>query len=108
MKSRDLIFVIIVIAVVGALYFLSTKNKARPMSATTPEHFTAKTRADCFKCHLPDTLAALELQHKHPGKWRDEHVSCMLCHPVPRAARAERANGAPAFVVSSNLVSSRK
>ncbi|MBO0719874.1 MAG: hypothetical protein J2P41_03575 [Blastocatellia bacterium] len=105
MKSRDLIFVIIVITVVGALYFLSTKNKAMPMSTTTPEHFTAKTRAECFKCHLPDTLAALELQHKHPGKWRDEHVSCLQCHHVPQAAKAERANGTPVFVVSSNLES---
>jgi len=110
MKSRDLIFVVIVLAVVGALYFLSTKNKAKPMSTTTPEHFTAKTRADCFKCHLPETLADLEQQHKHPGKWRDERVSCLLCHPVPQGAKADNSGRSKAqvFVVSSNLESARK
>jgi hypothetical protein len=109
MKSRDLIFIVIVIAVVGALYFLSTKNKAKPMSATTPEHFTAKARADCLKCHLPDTLAALEQQHKHPGKWRDERVSCLMCHPAPQGARAQNSlrTEQQKFVVLSNLRSPR-
>jgi hypothetical protein len=88
MKSRDMIFVVIVLAVVGGLYLLSTKNKAKPMSATTPEHLTVKAREDCFKCHLPEKLAALEQQHKHPNKWRDERVSCLLCHPAPQGAKA--------------------
>ncbi|MCI0664604.1 MAG: hypothetical protein L0220_26385, partial [Acidobacteria bacterium] len=44
---------------------------------------------DCLKCHLPETLAALELQHKHPGKWRDERVECLLCHTAPQGARAQ-------------------
>jgi hypothetical protein len=105
MKSRDLIFVFIVLAVVGALYFLSTKNKARPMSATTPEHFTVKGRQDCFRCHSRETLAVLEQQHKHPGKWRDERVSCLLCHPAPQGARAENSNRSAIFVVSSQLES---
>jgi hypothetical protein len=95
MKSRDLIFIVIVLAVVGGLYFLSTKNKAKPMSATTPEHLTVTAREDCLKCHLPETLAVLEQQHKHPGKWRDERVSCLLCHPAPRGgARAGNPGGA--------------
>jgi hypothetical protein len=119
MKSRDMIFVVIVLAVVGGLYFLSTKNKAMPMSATTPEHLTVKAREDCLKCHLPETLAALEQQHKHPGKWRDERVSCLLCHPAPQGARAGiavRTNLAfsktrtapPVLAVPSNLESTRK
>jgi hypothetical protein len=119
MKSRDMIFIVIVLAVVGGLYFLSTKNKAKPMSATTPEHLTVKAREDCLKCHLPETLAALEQVHKHPGKWRDERVSCLLCHPVPQGARAGnsiRTNLAfmkiraalPVLAVPSNLESTRK
>jgi hypothetical protein len=97
MKSRDMIFIVIVIAVVGGLYFLSTKNKAKPMSATTPEHLT--------------------------GKWRDERVSCLLCHPAPqggaKAGNSIRASLAyiaymkirsapPVVVVESNLESTRK
>jgi hypothetical protein len=119
MKSRDMIFIVIVLAVVGGLYFLSTKNKAKPMSATTPEHLTVKAREDCLKCHLPETLAALEQQHKHPGKWRDERVSCLLCHPAPQGAKAGNSIRAdlsfmkiraatPVFVVESNLESTRK
>ncbi len=84
MKSRDLIFVLIVAVVVGGLYFLSTKNKARPMPASPPEHMTVTERKDCLQCHMPATLADLELKHKHPGKWRDERVSCLLCHAAPK------------------------
>jgi hypothetical protein len=119
MKSRDMIFIVIVLAVVGGLYFLSTKNKAKPMSATTPEHLTVRAREDCLKCHRPETLAALEQQHKHPGKWRDERVSCLLCHPVPQGAKAGNSVRAdialkkiraapPMLVVESHLESTRK
>src|SRR5919108_1832015 len=87
MKSRDLIFVAIVLAVIGGLYFLSTRNKAKPLSLNPPEHLTAKAREDCLKCHLPETLAELERQHKHPGKWRDERVSCLFCHTAPQGSK---------------------
>ncbi|MBK7599080.1 MAG: hypothetical protein IPJ07_11425 [Acidobacteria bacterium] len=39
-------------------------------------------REDCLKCHLPETMAELERQHKHPGKWKDARVNCLLCHTV--------------------------
>src|SRR5262245_45413689 len=90
MKSRDLIFVVIVLAVIGGLYFLSTKNKAKTLSPNPPEHLTAKAREDCLKCHLPDTLAELERIHKHPGKWRDERVSCLFCHLSPQAPQGTK------------------
>jgi hypothetical protein len=89
MKFRDLIFIAIVISVVGGLYYLSTKNRAKPLSANPPEHLTMRMREDCLKCHLPETLADLELRHKHPGKWRDERVSCLLCHQPPQGVRAQ-------------------
>jgi hypothetical protein len=88
MKSRDLVFIGIVIAVVGGLYYLSTKNKAKAMSAI-PEHAAVKAREDCLKCHLPATFEKLELQHKHPGKWRDARVSCLLCHKAPDGTKAQ-------------------
>jgi hypothetical protein len=92
MKSRDLIFIAIVLAVIGGLYYLSTKNKAKPMPSNPPEHLTVKTREDCLKCHLPETLAELERRHKHPGKWRDARVSCLLCHSTPQNSKAQNGN----------------
>ncbi len=90
MKSRDLIFIAIVIFVVGGLYYLSTKNKAEAMPPNPPEHLTVRARGECLKCHLPETFAELERQHKHPGKWRDERVSCLFCHKEPAGAKAAR------------------
>jgi len=92
LKSRDLFFIAIVIVVVGGLWWLSTRNKAKAMRPTPPEHLTAKLRGECLKCHLPETLAEWELQHKHPGKWRDERVECTRCHKPPQEANAQNLN----------------
>jgi uncharacterized paraquat-inducible protein A len=89
MKSRDLIFIAIVIFVVGGLWLLSTRNKAKAMRPIPPEHLTAKTRGECLKCHLPEKLAELELQHKHPNKWRDDRIECTRCHKTPEEANAQ-------------------
>ncbi len=86
MKSRDIIFLLIIITIVGGLYYLSTKNKARPMPAEPVEHLTVTARKDCLACHQAETMARLEIEHKHPGKWRDERVSCLLCHTTPKTA----------------------
>ncbi|HZF40804.1 MAG TPA: hypothetical protein VE715_18430 [Blastocatellia bacterium] len=91
-KSRDLIFIAIVILVVGGLGWLSTRNKAKVMLPTPPEHLTAKLRDECLKCHLPEKLAEMELQHKHPIKWRDNRVECTRCHKPPREATALNLN----------------
>lgn len=90
MKSRDLIFVLILLTIVGGLYYLSTKNKAKPMPVTVPAHSVVTARTDCFGCHKPEKFAELEAQHKHPGKWRDERVSCLLCHTKPDGSKAEQ------------------
>jgi FtsZ-interacting cell division protein ZipA len=87
-KSRDLIFIAIVVLVVGGLWWLSTRNKAKAMRPTPPEHLTAKLRDECLKCHLPETLNEMELQHKHPGKWRDASVECTRCHKPPQEPNA--------------------
>jgi hypothetical protein len=62
------------------------------MPATIPEHVTAKAREDCLKCHLPAKFEELERLHKHPGKWRDARVSCLLCHTSPDGRRAQNGN----------------
>jgi hypothetical protein len=82
MKPRDLLFIAIVVVTVGGLYYLSTKENIKPMSAAQAQHLTAKTRSECLVCHLPEKMAALEQAHKHPGKWRDERVNCLLCHSL--------------------------
>ena len=91
-KSRDLIFIAIVIVVVGGLGWLSTRNNPKAMQPTPPEHLTAKFRGECLKCHLPEKLAEMELQHKHPNKWRDDRVECTRCHKPPREAKALNLN----------------
>jgi hypothetical protein len=87
MKLRDLLFLAIVILVVGGLYYLSTRDKARPVPSTPP-HLAARERGDCLVCHTPEKLGELELKHKHPGKWRDARVSCMRCHQGADSSRA--------------------
>ncbi|HEU0183729.1 MAG TPA: hypothetical protein VFS27_00330 [Blastocatellia bacterium] len=87
-KSRDLIFIAIIIIVVGGLAWLSTRNKAKAMRATTPRHLTARERGECLECHTQEKLAELELQRKHPNKWRDEAVQCTICHKPPAEANA--------------------
>src|SRR5262245_26141446 len=91
-KSRDLIFIAIIIVVVGGLALLSTRNKAKAMRATTPRHLTARERGECFECHTKDILAEMERQHKHPNKWSDETVQCTLCHKPPPEANALKLN----------------
>ena len=92
MKSRDLFFIAIVVLVVGGLWWLSTRNKAKAMRPAPPEHLTAKLRDECLKCHLPEQLAEMERQNKHPGKWRDAHVECTRCHKPPKEANALNLN----------------
>jgi uncharacterized paraquat-inducible protein A len=88
MKSRDMIFIAIVILVVGGLWLLSTRNNAKAMRPNTPEHLTARFRGECLKCHTPETLENMELHHKHPNKWRDESVECTRCHKPPQGNNA--------------------
>jgi len=86
MKARDLLFIAIVLVAVGGLYYLSTRGRVRPMPPQPPAHLSAKTRGECLACHTPQTMASLEQAHKHPGKWKDEKVSCLKCHTAPQAA----------------------
>jgi nitrate/TMAO reductase-like tetraheme cytochrome c subunit len=80
MKPRDITFIIIVVFVVGGLYFLSSRARTPSPMPANPAHQNAKTREQCLACHLPEKLAELEKTHKHPGKWRDVKVNCLQCH----------------------------
>jgi mono/diheme cytochrome c family protein len=91
-KSRDLIFIAIIIVVVGGLAWLSTRNKAKAMRATTPEHLTARARGECFECHTKEKMEGMERQRKHPNKWSDETVECIVCHKPPPEAKALKLN----------------
>ncbi len=80
MKSRDWVFIIIVVAVVGGLYLLSQMSGRAPKLSAIAQHQGTLTRDQCLTCHTPDKMSALEVARKHPLKWHDARISCMQCH----------------------------
>ena len=86
--KRDLFFAVLVVAVIGLLYFLSTRTKIKAMPLND-DHQMTMSRTECLKCHTAETLGALELQHKHPGKWKDARVACTMCHKPAAATKAQ-------------------
>lgn len=101
--KRDLLFLFVVLAVIGLLYYLSTKTKIKAMPANE-EHLAAKTRNECLACHTAEKLGELESQHKHPGKWRDARVACTLCHK-PAELKAQRLNSYELIQLAQSAVS---
>ena len=85
MKPRDIVFVVIVVFVVGGLYFLSTRARTPRAMPANPAHLNAVTRDQCLACHKSEKLAELEKAHRHPGKWKDEKISCLQCHHTTTA-----------------------
>ena len=96
-----MLFVGIVLAVVGGLYFLSTRGRVPELAANPPEHQTARTREDCLKCHVPEKMSELEAARKHPLKWRDARINCLQCHKAPASQKAQ----APSPLFSPDLKS---
>jgi hypothetical protein len=104
MKRRDLIFVIIIIAVVSGLVYLERSGKhPKPTVQSIPEHqnFDRNTpRTTCLACHNPENgTAAKRITVTHPEKWKDEKFSCLGCHklqPAGTPANAGLGKGAPA------------
>jgi nitrate reductase cytochrome c-type subunit len=88
-RSRDVLFVGIVLVVVAGLYFLSTRGRVPALPASVPEHQTARAREECLQCHLPEQMSELEAARKHPLKWRDAKVSCLQCHQAPAPQKAQ-------------------
>ena len=88
-KPRDVLFVGIVVVVVAGLYFLSTRGRVPDLAATPPEHQAARSREECLKCHVPETMNALEAARKHPLKWRDAKINCLQCHKAPAPQKAQ-------------------
>jgi hypothetical protein len=87
MKSRDLIFAAIILFVVGGLYFLSTRASVPQVMPGNAAHQKGQTRSQCLACHEAEKLSDLERRHLHPGKWRDEKVSCQQCHAAAAVPR---------------------
>jgi hypothetical protein len=104
MKRRDLIFVLIVVAVVSGLIYLSVTGKhPQPTSQSIAQHqgFDFRTpRTKCLECHDPVTgTGTRKIKETHPAKWKDEKFSCLGCHklqPAGDPAKAGLAKGAPA------------
>ena len=82
--NRDLLFILLIVAVVGLLYFLSTKTKIMPMPANA-DHVVTLTRGECLKCHTEETL----LQRNHPHVWKKKEVACTSCHKLADATKAQ-------------------
>src|SRR2546428_749093 len=110
MKKRDLIFAIIVIAVVSGLIYLSYTGKhPKPTLQSIAEHQNLKpqttTRAQCLVCHDPQTGTAVNkrIMVTHPDKWRDEKFNCIGCHKLqPAAPAAPAANAALQFSTAAH------
>ena len=94
MKSRDLVFIIIVIGVVGGLYLLSRSSGRAPKLPANVAHQGVLTRDQCLTCHTPDQMSALEVARKHPLKWNDSRISCTQCHQPATPQKATN-NQAP-------------
>ena len=93
MKSRDWIFIIIVVGVVGGLYLLSQAGRVPKLPANVA-HQGALTRDQCLSCHTPDKMSALEVARKHPLKWNNASTSCTQCHQPATPQKASN-NQAP-------------
>ncbi len=88
MKSRDWVFILIVVGVVGGLYLLSRANSRAPKLPATVAHQGVVTRDQCLTCHTPEKMSALEAARKHPLKWHDARISCTQCHQPPPPQKA--------------------
>ncbi len=88
MKSRDWIFIIIVVGVVGGLYLLSRVSARAPKLPANAAHQGVVARDQCLTCHTPEKMSALEAARKHPLKWHDARISCMQCHQAAPPQKA--------------------
>ncbi|HKV37759.1 MAG TPA: hypothetical protein VJX67_00995 [Blastocatellia bacterium] len=91
MKSKDLIFIGVMVAVVGIFIFLSEIGQKPKTLTARPEHagFTDRTpRETCLICHAPDSkVAPMPVRHPKKGKPPDK-MPCFACHKPPPAAAA--------------------
>src|SRR5262245_39581075 len=98
MKRRDLVFVVIIVAVVSGLVYLSIIGKhPQPTDQSILEHksFNRDTpRTTCLACHNPENgTAEKRIKETHPEKWKDEKFSCIKCHTLKPAATANAGLG---------------
>lgn len=89
MKRRDLIFLVIVLAVFGLLYYLSRTGRQAPqVLQSVPQHapifadltanqlqWTNIPSQRCGECHWP-----LPAEHPVKGKNPEDKTTCVMCH----------------------------
>lgn len=85
MKHRDLIFGVVVLAVILTLAVLAKLGRKPEPIRPIPEHagVTSRTpRSSCMECHDPDAArhTVKPLPANHPQKWKDAKMSCTICH----------------------------
>ena len=73
MKMKDMLFILGVIAVVGALWLLSTTGAKPPSIPKDAAHMAAKTKEDCQVCHAEGK--SNPIKGPHPPK-----DQCPECH----------------------------
>jgi nitrate reductase cytochrome c-type subunit len=82
MKFRDLSLLVIVVFVVVGVQLLARVNRPPPMPSDMHHQVVSQqVREQCLRCHQPAALMAA----KHPPRWRDARVDCLLCHTTTKA-----------------------
>lgn len=77
-SRKDLFFIIVVVAVVGLLAYLSYTGQPRYLSRTEPMHLRATTDAECFSCH--DEGTRFPMTGEHPLRKKN----CRQCHRLEK------------------------
>lgn len=77
MKTRDVHFLIMVVAVIGLLLVLSFTGRQRFLTRSEP-HLKAASDAECFTCH--DDGKTFPMTKDHPLRKKN----CRQCHRFER------------------------
>ncbi|MBI5694854.1 MAG: hypothetical protein HZC51_03800 [Nitrospirae bacterium] len=73
MKSKDLLFIAGILAVLGFLYYLSISGKGVPPIPADATHASVTAEADCLGCHGEGMRHPRKVQHP----LKDQ---CFECH----------------------------
>lgn len=72
-KKSDVIFILLVIAVVAFVSFLPSPKENNPPVPPDSRHRALKLEKDCLACHVP--AGARPLRARHPKR-----QDCFRCH----------------------------
>jgi hypothetical protein len=77
MKTRDIHFLLMMVAVIGFLVILSMTGRQRFLTRTPP-HLSAASDEECFSCH--DEGKPFPMTQEHPLRKKN----CRQCHRLER------------------------